>query len=128
MSRAKPLRCRESAQALVEFALVIPMLVLILMGVFDLGRGIYAYNVVSNAAREGARYGSTYPTDTAGIQSRARANTVALDPAQITVTSQCSPDCEVGSTVVVAVSYTFYPVTMFFLPITLTGRSTMMIE
>ena len=46
-----------SGQALLETALVLPLLLLIIMGVFDLGRGIYAYNVISNSAREAARYG-----------------------------------------------------------------------
>ena len=42
-------------QALVEFALVVPVLVLILLGTVDAGRLIFAYNSVSNAAREGGR-------------------------------------------------------------------------
>src|SRR5262245_34479575 len=42
-------------QALVEFALVFPIFLLLMMGVFDLGRAVFAYNSVTNAAREGAR-------------------------------------------------------------------------
>jgi Flp pilus assembly protein TadG len=42
-------------QSLVEFALIIPILLLLLMGVFDLGRAVAAYNSVSNAARTAAR-------------------------------------------------------------------------
>jgi Flp pilus assembly protein TadG len=42
-------------QALVEFALVFPLIVLLLFGVFDLGRAVYAYNTIANAARQGAR-------------------------------------------------------------------------
>jgi hypothetical protein len=42
-------------QSLVEFALVFPLLILFLFGLFDLGRAVYAYNTVANAAREGAR-------------------------------------------------------------------------
>lgn len=45
----------SSGQALVEFALVIPLVLLLLMGLFDFGRAIYAYNTISNAARDGAR-------------------------------------------------------------------------
>jgi Flp pilus assembly protein TadG len=40
---------------LVEFALILPVLLLLLMGLFDFGRAIYAFNTISNAAREGAR-------------------------------------------------------------------------
>jgi Flp pilus assembly protein TadG len=36
---------------------VIPILLVILMGIFDLGRAVFAYNTITNAAREGARLG-----------------------------------------------------------------------
>jgi Flp pilus assembly protein TadG len=42
-------------QAMVEFALVIGLILLILMGIFDLGRIVYTATALSNAAREGAR-------------------------------------------------------------------------
>lgn len=42
---------------MVEFALVFPIFILIVMGVVDLGRAVWQYNTLSNAAREGARYG-----------------------------------------------------------------------
>jgi Flp pilus assembly protein TadG len=48
-------RRRGRGQALVEFALVIPVFLLLLMAVFDLGRAVFAYNSITNAAREGAR-------------------------------------------------------------------------
>lgn len=57
----------NEGQTLVEFALVIPIMLLFLLGIVDLGRGIYIYSVVSNVAREGARYaivhGSLAPAD-----------------------------------------------------------------
>jgi hypothetical protein len=42
-------------QSLVEFALVLPILLLLLLGILDLGRAVAAYNSVSNAARSAAR-------------------------------------------------------------------------
>jgi Flp pilus assembly protein TadG len=48
-------RHRRRGQALVEFALIIPIFLLILLAIFDLGRGVFAYTSVTNAAREGAR-------------------------------------------------------------------------
>ena len=45
----------ERGQALVEFALVLPIFVLLLVAIFDLGRAVFAYNTLTNAAREGAR-------------------------------------------------------------------------
>lgn len=45
----------SSGQGLVEFALVFPIIVLLFFGIFDLGRGVFAYNTIANAARQGAR-------------------------------------------------------------------------
>ena len=42
-------------QALVEFGLIFPILVLLMVAAIDIGRGVFAYNSVTNAAREGAR-------------------------------------------------------------------------
>lgn len=48
-------RPRTRGQALVEFALLLPVLVTLLFGILDLGRAVYAYNTIGNAARVGAR-------------------------------------------------------------------------
>ncbi len=45
-------------QALVEFALVLPIFLLIIFGMVDIGRYVYLTNAFNEAAREGARYGS----------------------------------------------------------------------
>lgn len=60
------MRRDERGANLVEAALVVPILVLILAGVVDLGRAFSSYIVIANAAREGARAGarfSCYRTD-----------------------------------------------------------------
>ena len=59
-------RRRSRGQGLVEFALALPIFLVLLMGVFDLGRGIYMYNGVSEAAREIARVTSVHPGTTLG--------------------------------------------------------------
>ena len=51
------------AQALVEVAIVLPMLLLLILGVMDFGRIFYAKIVLTNAAREGANYLSRNPDD-----------------------------------------------------------------
>jgi Flp pilus assembly protein TadG len=51
-------RARRRGQSLVEFALVIPIFLLLIMGVVDAGRLVYMNSTLSNAAREGARTGS----------------------------------------------------------------------
>ena len=51
------------AQALVEFALLLPILLVLILGAMDLGRVFYVKTVLTNAAREGANTLSRYPTD-----------------------------------------------------------------
>lgn len=49
------LRRTSSGQALVEFALIIPIFMLVTVGIFEGGRAIYTYNALSNAVNEGLR-------------------------------------------------------------------------
>jgi Flp pilus assembly protein TadG len=46
---------RGAGQSLVEFALVLPVIILFVFGVLDLGRGVFAYNTLANAARQANR-------------------------------------------------------------------------
>lgn len=50
---------RDPGQGLVEFALVLPVFLMIVFGLLDLGAFVFSDNVMSNAAREGARVAST---------------------------------------------------------------------
>jgi Flp pilus assembly protein TadG len=45
----------QRSQALIEFALVSPVLLLLMFGVVDMGRAIFYYDTLNHAAREGAR-------------------------------------------------------------------------
>lgn len=51
----KSLLRRHTGQSMVEFAVLAPIFFLLLLGTIDLGRGIYIYNTISDAAREGTR-------------------------------------------------------------------------
>lgn len=46
---------RERGQGLVEFALVLPFLLFLLLGIVDFARGWFSYQVLTDAARRGAR-------------------------------------------------------------------------
>ncbi len=97
----------DEGQSAAEFAAGLLVLALFLMAIFDFGRGIYAYSVISAAAQEGARYGLIHPGDTAGIQNAALARVVGLEPSGLTVSvSQPEPDV-----VAVSVAYEFQAVT-----------------
>ena len=52
-------------QALMEFALLLPILLVLILGAMDLGRVCYVKTILTNAAREGANTLSRYPSDKA---------------------------------------------------------------
>jgi Flp pilus assembly protein TadG len=56
--RSRSLRREEEGAAIVEFALVMPILALIVFGIIDFGRAFYTVNNIISAVREGARYGA----------------------------------------------------------------------
>ncbi len=68
MSRVR--RRRDSGQSLAEFAIVLPVLLAVVIGIFEFGRAWNVYQVLTNAAREGARR-AVVPTTTSEDQVRA---------------------------------------------------------
>jgi Flp pilus assembly protein TadG len=60
-------RRREDGAAAVEFAIILPVLALLILGGMDMAHMYYIKYVITNASREGARYAAKYtypPTDT----------------------------------------------------------------
>jgi Flp pilus assembly protein TadG len=51
----------QAGQSLVEFALVLPLLLILLLGIIEFGLLLYDQAVITNAAREGARAGIVAP-------------------------------------------------------------------
>lgn len=73
MSVMKPLRS-ESGVAVVEFALVAPLLLILIFGIIDLGRAYSTLNQLAASAREGARLAAVLPNPT-GSSSEAQVRT-----------------------------------------------------
>jgi hypothetical protein len=61
--RARIFRHREDGQSLVEVAFMLPVLLLLAVGIVELGNALNAYNQTINAAREGVRFGSMGGSD-----------------------------------------------------------------
>jgi hypothetical protein len=59
--RAQSGKASNRGQALVEMALILPILLLLFAGLIELGFSFYDYLIVVNAAREGARFGAKMP-------------------------------------------------------------------
>lgn len=123
MTGAKETSAR--GQTLVEFALVAPILILLLLALFDLGRAVYAYNTVSNAAREGARLAIVDQTVAAGtpvaaIEAANQATSLGLDPSDVDqvqvvywlpdLSADC-PDRGIGCVAEVRVQFRYQPIT-----------------
>lgn len=120
----------ERGGSLVEMALTLPVLLLVLFAILDLGRAVYAQNVIANAAREGARFGAIAPGDSQAIQTQTETAIVGLDMSAVTVAVN-----QTSNTVRVTVTYQFNSITplvgQFLGPggaVTLQGVSTMNIE
>lgn len=62
---------RDSGQSLIEVALITPLILVMVLGVIDMGRYAYIGILVGNAARAGAAYGSAAPGDGVGIVAAA---------------------------------------------------------
>lgn len=77
----------------VEFATVLPLLLILTLGVFDLGRSLIAYSELEQAAQEGAIFGSFAPSDPALIETRIRTSSAGLvdvaDADAVTVAVEC---------------------------------------
>jgi Flp pilus assembly protein TadG len=98
-------------QALVEFALVIPILLFIVFGILDLGRYVYSLNSLNEAARESARTGSvslraecTGLTRAACVDFVARARLRTVPLASVAVTTTCEHINPNGSRTTVALT------------------------
>lgn len=83
----------DSGQGLVEFLLVVPMLVLLLFGIVELGAAWRTFQVVTHTAREGARIAVLPVPDVDEPQVRAaideRLSQGGLDPDLATVEILC---------------------------------------
>jgi PKD repeat protein/Flp pilus assembly protein TadG len=83
---------RSAGQALVEFALVIPVMLLLLVIAVDFGRLFFSYIEITNAAREGAAVGSHAPSNLIQIQATAGQETSSQRQGgenALTITTSC---------------------------------------
>jgi Flp pilus assembly protein TadG len=97
---------RDRGAVAVEFALLLPVLLLLLFGVIDFGRLINAEITLSQAAREGVRlaaFGAINPA----VQNRVTLAAAPLTPVTATVTTACAAGAGAGADAKVTVTYTF---------------------
>jgi len=114
----------EAGSALVEFAVVALLLLTLLFGIVDVGRALFAYDFVANAARRGTRFAmvrgqncilpgsSSCSANQSAIQTYLTSNATGINTSALTVTATCiagasAPPCAPGVPIQVTVTYAF---------------------
>ncbi len=132
----RPDRPAKRGQALVEFALLIPIMLVLVVGIAEFGRGWMTRNILVGAAREGARVASVATSKSEGQSQGQEAARQVLSSAGISV-----PPAVVNVTfpslsfpaVRVTVTYAYPVILLNFIPglgssVTLQGKATMRTE
>jgi Flp pilus assembly protein TadG len=123
----------ENGQSLIEMALVVPILLLVVVGIFDIGRMLYAYSDLHFTTQETVRLGSFGRTDLEMIDF-AKQNFHAGDSSQLIVHITPSESMRnSGDYVTVTLEYPVQPFTplvseIFQNPIVMKSDSTIRIE
>ena len=104
----RPLARRDSGAAAVEFAIMLPLLLLILFGIIDFGRALNAQVTITQAAREGARLTALNQPN---VTSRTQAAATGLSGVGVTIVSSCPTGSGPTANADVKVTYTFQFVT-----------------
>lgn len=116
---------KERGAVAVEFALLAPVLVMLLLGIMEFGR---AYNVqisLSSAAREGVRV-MAIGNDTAAARTAAKNVATALKPTLTDANITVSPaTCSTGVQVTFTITYTLSTMTGIAGPFPMQGKGVM---
>ena len=128
------------AQALVEYALMLPLLLLLVLGVMDFGRMFYTKMILTNAAREGANYLAYFPEDAdngyvdtfAAIYDEAKSSNVEVVDTNVTYSDCCTRGLPVEVTITKIVDLIFDNLLQSFGllggPVQLTSTVKMMVQ
>jgi len=145
-------RPAERGQFLVEFALILPAFLLLVMGIVEFGRLMFTYASVATASREAARYGASVGVNPAGIEhyrdcdgiretAKRLAGIATIEDSDIIIEydnpatgfheTACPPSqFELGDRIIVRVTSTFEPIVPLFtlesFPVTSETRRTVL--
>lgn len=139
MNKIKATKSLSRGQSMAEFSLVLPILLVVLFGLLEVGRAVFMYAAVVNASREAVRYATAYGVDESDVlnyQNCAEIRNTAkrvgfllsLEDNNITIehdtgpgsskSPYCAPGVNVdtsiemncGDRVVVTVTYDYHPI------------------
>lgn len=119
---------RERGAAAVEFAIIMPVLLVLVLGIAEFGRAYNIQTTISEAAREGVRI-MALQNDPSAARSTTKeaASTLGLTDSQITISpSTCVSSATSAAVATVKVTYPITFITNFFGPsVTVTGKGVM---
>lgn len=130
---------RQAGQTMAEFAFIFALFMFIVVAVVDFSRVVYDRSVIANAAREGARYGSTHARpslDLNAVVSATRQKILGLEtlgPNDLQISAIANPvmhpidPSRTITQVQVDITYTFRPL-VFNITTTLRARSVMFVD
>jgi len=128
------------AQAVVEFALVLPILLLLVLGTMDYGRMFFTKIILTNAAREGANYLAYFPEDAdngyvdtfAAIHDEGKSFNIEIGDTDVTYSGCCTHGLPVEVTITRIVDLIFDNILQSFGllsgPVQLTSTVKMMVQ
>jgi Flp pilus assembly protein TadG len=130
-------RLGHRAISALEFAVVAPVLLLLMLGANDFGNALQQWTRLETAARAGAQYALAFPTDQTGIEEAALNGLQPTWQAGTAVTVQCSCDataqaCSAACTGEIRITITtrraFEPLFFFLFPNEVAGDATVRIR
>lgn len=119
-------RASERGAVAVEFAILAPVLIMILLGIMEFGRAYNAQISLTNAAREGVRVVAISNNQTSA-RTAAKNAAVTLNPELVDSNIAFSaPQCTPNAQMTVTVSYTLSTLTGIAGPFAMTGKGVML--
>jgi Flp pilus assembly protein TadG len=117
--------------AVFEFAMLLPLISILFLGIIDFSRAMLAYNALTHASEAAARFASVRsrtsqsPATTGTIKTRVLQAGTGLEPEKIDVTATWTPGNIRGGIVSVQIDYPYDVITPFvpWDTITLTGSA-----
>ena len=131
---------RSRGQSLIEFALVLPLLLVLILGAMDLGRMFYTKIVLTNTAREGANYLAYFPGDRDNsyanteliIEAEATSSNVEYSALVVNYLNCCTVGDQVGVSITTTVDLVFgsflQSLGLINGPLTLTSTTWMVVQ
>jgi Flp pilus assembly protein TadG len=132
LSQTIQIKKTSRGQALLEFALIGSVFLLLIFGVMELGHAYFTYSSLTNAVREGARFAIVNPNNTSGIKNKVTTSgyLTGLTDSNVGVeTPGGQPVVASGGPITVTAVFTYHPLINMIIPnVTMHSSSVMIVE